>query len=292
MNILIEILIILILLGLLFALCMHFELKKFCTNTFEIMDSRIAEEIRFAVVSDLHNHVFGKENEPLFQAIEDIHPDAILIPGDLLTQDKKSRTDLALAFLKNASAIAPVYYSNGNHETRLQKTAEGKRTWEEFEAKAKEYGVHFVNNASETVTMKNTDFQIAGFEADMKYYAKGREVPMPKEEVAEEVAVALRKNMDSFRILLAHNPIYFEAYRYYGADLTLSGHMHGGLVRIPGLGSVISPQFKLFPKYDAGHFCEDGKHLLISRGLGTHTFHIRVFNRAELIDLRLKPTQK
>lgn len=81
---------------------------------------------------------------------------------------------------------------------------------------------------------------------------------------------------DAVQILLAHNPMFAKEYADWGADITVCGHTHGGLVRIPGIGSVISPQFELFPKYDAGEFEFDGKKVYVSKGLGTHTFHIRV----------------
>jgi hypothetical protein len=74
-------------------------------------------------------------------------------------------------------------------------------------------------------------------------------------------------------------PQYFD----WGADLILSGHYHGGLVCIPGIGSVISPQFELFPRNSFGKFEHDGACALVSRGMGTHTFHIRIFNRSELL---------
>ena len=82
---------------------------------------------------------------------------------------------------------------------------------------------------------------------------------------------------------------YAKEYADWGADLTLCGHNHGGLIRIPGVGSLISPQFQWFPKYDAGSFEFDGKKVIVSRGLGTHTFHIRIFNRAELVFVVIKP---
>ena len=83
--------------------------------------------------------------------------------------------------------------------------------------------------------------------------------------------------------------MYFDNYAAWGADLTVSGHLHGGIIRIPGIGGVISPQAKLFPKYDAGHFRKDGKDLIVSRGLGTHTVNIRIFNPAELSVIHLSP---
>ena len=73
--------------------------------------------------------------------------------------------------------------------------------------------------------------------------------------------------------------------------MTVSGHLHGGIIRIPGIGGVISPQARLFPKYDAGHFQKDGRDLVVSRGLGTHTINIRIFNPAELSVIHLHPEE-
>ena len=87
--------------------------------------------------------------------------------------------------------------------------------------------------------------------------------------------------MYCYNILLSHNPLYYPAYRDWGADLTLSGHIHGGIIRIPGLGGLLSPDLTLFPRYDGGHFTERGKHLIVSRGLGNH-FLVRVMNPPEI----------
>lgn len=89
--------------------------------------------------------------------------------------------------------------------------------------------------------------------------------------------------------MIAHNPEYFPAYAEWGADLVLSGHVHGGLMRLPFLGGVIAPSMKLFPKYDGGVFEEHGSTMILSRGLGTHTLPIRIFNPGELVVIRLTP---
>ena len=94
-----------------------------------------------------------------------------------------------------------------------------------------------------------------------------------------------------FQILLAHNPAYAPHYASWGADVAFCGHNHGGLIRIPGVGSLVSPQMTLFPQYDAGEFEINGRHVIVSRGLGTHTFHIRVFNRAQLLAVEFLPQE-
>ena len=98
-------------------------------------------------------------------------------------------------------------------------------------------------------------------------------MPLPQDYLEKTLP---EQTEDTFQVLLAHNPRYAKEYADWGADLTFCGHNHGGLIRIPGVGSLISPQFQWLPKYDAGAF-------------GTHTFHIRIFNRAELVFMVIKP---
>ena len=93
---------------------------------------------------------------------------------------------------------------------------------------------------------------------------------------------------DSFNVLLAHNPDYFPAYAQWGADLVLSGHVHGGMVRIPWWKGVVSPSIRLFPKYDGGKFEEGNSTMILSRGLGMHTIPVRLFNPAEIVVVELE----
>ena len=89
-------------------------------------------------------------------------------------------------------------------------------------------------------------------------------------------------------LLIAHNPDYFSEYAKWGADLTLSGHVHGGIMRLPWLGGVLSPSYRLFPKYDGGVFRENGAIMLLGRGMGSHTIPLRFFNPAQLYEVTLK----
>jgi predicted MPP superfamily phosphohydrolase len=84
--------------------------------------------------------------------------------------------------------------------------------------------------------------------------------------------------------------MYFKEYIGWRADLVLSGHVHGGLVRLPFIGGVISPQVRLFPKYDAGLFSEQGYNMVVSRGLGTHSYMPRFFNPPQLLVIKIKPS--
>ena len=131
---------------------------------------------------------------------------------------------------------------------------------------------------------------ISGLELPLSSYKKGKKPYLEKDFIKRNLGAASDAE-GHLQILLAHHPAFAEQYADWGADLAVCGHNHGGLVCIPGLGSVVSPQFVPFPKYDAGEFSVHGKNIYISRGLGTHTFHIRIFNRAELVVITVHPRQ-
>lgn len=90
-----------------------------------------------------------------------------------------------------------------------------------------------------------------------------------------------------YGVLLAHNPLCFDSYAKWGADLTLCGHVHGGMIRLPFAGGLLSPEREFFPKYSAGIYEHSGKKMIVSRGLGSGTFGIRILNRPEIVVITL-----
>ena len=127
--------------------------------------------------------------------------------------------------------------------------------------------------------------QIHGLEIPREGYKKFRKTFVSLEQIEERIGKA---DSSKYQILLAHNPIYADTYLEWGADLILSGHLHGGIVRLPGLGGVITPQFRLFPKYSGELTVKEGKSVVVSKGLGTHTIKIRFLNPAEMVVLHLQ----
>ena len=125
-----------------------------------------------------------------------------------------------------------------------------------------------------------------GSEIDEAYYKRLKTVEMPPDYLHSVLGQA---SDSMYTILLAHNPDYFPRYAAWGADLTLSGHVHGGVARVPFWGKgVISPSWHPFPRYDGGVFRENASVMVLSRGLGMHTIHIRLFNPAELWVIEFK----
>ncbi|MGN0338815.1 MAG: metallophosphoesterase [Lachnospiraceae bacterium] len=263
------------------------ELMRFNRTTYQICSDKLKGEHKWVVLADLHLWRYGRHNERLVQAIREESPEAIFVPGDLIVQTKPELFYVTEELMEQLTAIAPVYFSNGNHESRLEDPEhKNHASYQQLKMRMTELGVHILNNEREIVKAGEDELVILGLELPLPYYKKGVDTPLAPGELSRCLG---RPDVSRYQILLAHTPKYVPEYFAWGADLSLSGHYHGGLVCIPGIGSVISPQFELFPKHSFGRFDEGGQTALVSRGMGTHTFHIRIFNRSELLVVTAKP---
>ena len=268
------------------------ESKSFVTKIYDIESDafQFQEPHNIIFVSDLHNHKYGENNEQLLKAIKEQQPDFILVGGDIPIAKKEYELNTAISFIESLTKDYKVYYSNGNHEQRMRLYPEiYGNMYEVYTNAIKKAGVDYLLNETRSLKLENVTVNIVGLEIDREFYKRFSHKILQKEDVIDYVG---QKEKGVFTILLAHNPEYFKAYAQWGADLTLSGHVHGGVMRLPLLGGIISPGLRLFPKYDGGRRREYGKEMIISRGLGVHTIPIRLFNPAELVVLRLKPLKK
>lgn len=268
------------------------EVHTFGVTHYQIETKKISDEsgiLRVAVLSDLHNCIYGEKNEKLLDAIKKERPDLILVAGDMLVGKRGASFAVAEAFMREAVRIAPVFYGNGNHEQRMKEEPEYYGdAYERYKHILLDLGVTLLENSSDWFEWKGEKIRVTGFEIFPSYYKKFSRGKMPLSEMAERIGEPDRL---SFQILLAHNPTYGETYEKWGADLTVSGHLHGGIVRCPFLGGVITPQAKLFPKYYGGNYRIGEMALIVSRGLGTHTLPIRLFNTPELVIVEIKGTK-
>ncbi|MCM1145535.1 MAG: metallophosphoesterase [Blautia sp.] len=268
-----------------FCLIMCYDCNRFVTVSYEAASGKITKECTFVLLSDLHNKSFGKQNEKLLRKIEEISPDGILIAGDMLTAQRGEKYHVAANLMEALAAKYPVYYGMGNHEHRLQTSPE------EFEGLYDKY-MEYIHRAgiepliNESVSLPSANIRITGLQMEGCYYRKFRKYPMSESYLTDMLG---KRQEDKFQILIAHNPDYFDEYARWGADMVVSGHVHGGLMRLPILGGVISPKLTLFPKYDGGKFECGNSVMILSRGLGTHTLPIRIWNPGELITIHLKP---
>lgn len=265
-------------------------MRKFQITEYKIYSdffSANTKPVSLVLLADLHNAVYGRGNGKLLGAIDMVEPDIVLCAGDMLVGKKGVSMEPAIGFMRAVASRYPVYYGNGNHEYRLRIYPEiFGDMYREYERALVDAGVHILCNDKAIVPAGKTFIQVYGYELEREYYRKFNCLELNERQIASVLGEADKRR---FNVLIAHNPVYGDTYARWGADLTVSGHLHGGIIRIPGIGGVISPQARLFPKYDGGLYEIDGRHLVVSRGLGGHTVNIRVFNPAELVVIRLCP---
>ncbi len=271
--------------ALFFILIMIRDSNRFVVREYRIPCRGLKRAYRFAMLSDLHNKRFGEGNERLLQAIESLEPESILVAGDMLTSQVGGNFEPALELMRKLAGRYPVYYANGNHEYRMK--VETKRygdVYKRYRDALLKSGVILLENDS--VFLPDPGIRIYGLEIGLEYYGKFRTRPMKRSYLNGLVG---EPKTGEYPLLIAHNPDYFPQYADWGAKLVLSGHVHGGIMRLPVLGGVLAPSLRLFPKYDGGLFEEGDSRMVLGRGLGSHTIPIRLFNPGELIVVRLEP---
>ena len=258
------------------AAVIAYDSNRFIRQDYHIHSDKFRKKADILLLSDLHNKSYGKGNKKLLAEINRIRPDFIVVAGDMMTSDgEKSSYEVPLKLLRHLAEKYPVYYGMGNHEYRVKVY---RKVYEDmfvrYKRELENCGVRFLEN--EKVYLPEYNIEICGLEIERRYYKRWRRTAMEKGYVDRLLGKAKK---DCYELLIGHNPDYFKEY----ADWTVSGHVHGGVVKFPFLGGMISPSMRIFLKYDGGMFEENGKTMVLSRGLGMHTIPVRVFNPGELV---------
>ena len=268
------------------------ELRDFRVTKYRICSQKlngIKREKKIIFLSDLHNRMYGEENERLLESIRNQHPDLILIGGDMLVRKDGNSYDKTVHFLAKLPGICPVYCANGNHEQKLKELPDKyEQSYEEYKKALTASGIHMLENASETVKLDEVPVKLSGLEIPLGAYARFGKKELSLKEITDRIG----EHGDDYQILLAHHPGYMKEYLAYGADLILGGHYHGCVVQLPGIGGVISTNFTLFPKYSGEIYQEGEQTAVVSRGLGTHSVPLRLWNWPELIVLELSGNER
>ena len=242
------------------------------TNRFDVRRTKIEldrlpkafDGFTILQVSDLHNRGYGKDGRELLRAIETLDFDMAALTGDLLDRHLPKRRKNVYALLAVLKDRAPVYFVEGNHEAEIG-------YWDSIKIELTDRGVRVLDN--EVVTLVREDEQLV---------LRG----IREEASPEEFEGLIQK--DRCVILLAHHPERIEEYAKTGVDLVLSGHAHGGQVRIFGQG-LYSPDQGILPRYTSGVYARGRTRLYVSRGAGTHSFlPPRIFSRPEIDIITLK----
>jgi len=276
--------------GLLLLIYMRseYEKKHFSVDTYEIRSEKIHEgERTFVFLSDLHDNRFGAGQKDLLEAIAKVKPDGVILGGDMMITDGSKDyvdTERALYLVRQLAGRYPVYYGFGNHESRMNwSKRQFGNVYEEYCEKLRQAGVHIVKGRERYEI--GGDIALAGVELPKECYRKFSPERLDARLLSIQMGEAEKER---YQILLAHTPIMFKQYQTWGADLTLSGHFHGGTIRLPLLGGLMTPQFQFFYRYCGGRFEKNGHTLIVSRGLGTHSVNIRLNNQSQLVVVKLK----
>lgn len=259
----------------------HRENRKISFSSYRIKDKRLKKNAKIVMISDLHNACYGEKNSELLHVVETISPDLILVAGDVIVGKTGLSVDTGVDFLNSLGESFPVFVGKGNHEMRTSIYEKYGDMWKNLYERTKDK-VHWLINDS--IYLADYNMTIYGLDMKPEYYRRFKKLYMDSAYLEEE----LRKpDKRSYNILIGHDPDYFEEYAAWGADLCVSGHVHGGLIIIPHLGGLISPMIKFFPKYYKGVYNIGDSHMIVSAGMGLHTLKIRVNNEPDLVTINL-----
>ena len=257
------------------------ELSRYSVSCSQLPEA--FDGYRVALVSDLHATEMGESHETILALLREAEPDMIAITGDLV-DSRTTYVQSALQFVQEALQIAPCYYVSGNHEGRL--AARGSE-YNDLKAALEAAGVVILDDRSTQIDLDGAAITVLGVN-DPRF-----RVDFWRDDTLEFMDAKLKElnfGGDDFTLLLSHRPELFDAYVSHGVDLVLSGHVHGGQIRVPFVGGLVAPDQGVFPKYDAGLFAQDRTQMIVSRGLGKSIFPLRVNNRPEIILIELKCT--
>ncbi len=268
------------------------EIHTFIITNYYITSKKLKglkKEKKIVFLSDLHSCSYGTNNEKLIRAIKRENPDYILVAGDMVVAKPGATIDVACSLLKELATICDVYFANGNHEQRMKEnTKMFGNTFAEFQKEMKKYGIKTLPNEKVELNWDGIPVEIYGLEMPTCKYKKFKKQTFTQEEVQELLDVT---DKNRYNVLIAHNPMFIHSYLEWGADLVLSGHLHGGVVRLPGIGGIITPDFTVFPKY-SGELTKVGDAaVVVSKGIGIHTIKVRLFNPAEVVVMHINGTE-
>lgn len=237
-------------------------------NKYNIKSKKIPNSFdgyKIAQISDLHNAEFGEGNAKLIKMLKNTESDMIVITGDIV-DFSNTDIDVAISFAKEASKIAPTYYVNGNHEAAVEEYSKLKQALIEV-------GVTVLENETVEIISGADNIMLTGLNDPL----------FNKEPVLLDELIPQN---DSYKILLAHRPEYFNVYSGK-VDLVFSGHAHGGQFIIPFVGGFVAPGQGFFPEYYSGVYSQDGTDMVVSRGLGNSIIPVRINNRPEIVLVEL-----
>ena len=248
-------------------------------HSYNFPTAKTDQQVTLAVISDLHGHEFGRDNEELAERIKGQSPDLILMDGDFLNADSDN-ADIPCDLIRRLIKTAPVYYALGNHELSYIENGHP-----ELVDELQESGAVVLDKSYKDLQVRGTAIRLGG----MYDYAFGLDGSNSAAAAPEDAKVFMEDFQDTERlkIMMSHRP---DASSYWDVDLVISGHDHGGQVAIPFLGGIYGGDQGWFPEYVHGMYQKDEMHLFVTSGLGSHDQMLKRFNNfPEIAIIKIEP---
>jgi len=241
-------------------------------TSYTVASGKITAPLKVALLADLHNHEYGEDNCELLAIIREADPDIIAVVGDIVYK-RSDNTVVMERFFTDLKDIAPTYFCLGNHELSLIDRGI------DIKGIAEETGVVVLDNETVLTEINGNSVAIGGLTYNPDYGT-------PSLEYLKEFA-----SLDTYKLLLCHYPEYQWQFLKQNIDIAMCGHLHGGLIRVPGLGGLFAPTQGFFPDYTEGVHEINGRYMVVSRGLGSSSFVPRVNNPTEMVFVNIESAQ-
>ena len=267
------------------ALFWYDQNNRLQTTRYSIKNKRIPNSFKgykIIQLSDLHGKELGYDSQNLVKAIKKENPDIIVITGDIIDGRKGNDNTIKeinsmISLSKQLVKIAPTYFVAGNHEMHYGRIEERIKEKITFLPKLKSTGVIILDRDCLWLEKDKDKIALIGL----------NDIYLDSPSLLLNLTNEATQYKD-FKILLAHEPQYIKSYNRANIDLALTGHTHGGQIRLPFIGGLYAPQQGILPQYDGGKFQYRKTTLIVNRGIGNSIFPLRVFNHPEMVVVTLE----
>lgn len=260
------------------GLYLHYENTKLQVSNYKIVNNNIPVDFnnyKIVQISDFHNNQSNTLTNDLIKEIEKQKPNIIVLTGDFV-DSSKTNVEVAINFIKKINTVAPIYYVSGNHEASIS-------GYTKFKEQLLENKVIILENKTEVLKINESSINLMGIDDPRMAH----ESFISDSEIVKVELDNVKYNRDKYNILLSHRPELFDTYVEKKIDLILTGHAHGGQIRIPFMGGIVAPNQGFFPKYTSGIFEKNKTTMVVSRGIGNSIIPFRINNRPELVVITL-----
>lgn len=255
------------------------EINTITTKAYAIPIPKLKSDKNIVFFSDFHSVAKKGYIDKLVNEIKKANPQCVVIGGDMIVGKKGANNKPAIELLEKLAKEFKIYYVYGNHESRMfERKIQDEDGY--FEFLTSQTNVEILNNKSTKIQLDNVSLNLTGLEFSDVYYKKGKSQRPKITEIEDKLL-----KTEHYSIVVCHKPEFFEVISQTEADLVLAGHNHGGIVRFPFIGGIVSTSYRLFPRYSYGLYKKNNCKMILSSGIGTHTIHFRLFNPPEIVNI-------